>query len=193
MGKVKKTTKVIVAKKLQPKIIESKPPTVTKRVKSKTLGKHSPKLKVSNAQSGIRKIISKKEKQQMKRQKIKQKIELTKEAFKEDKAKQKRKKTVVVGDMKPLLDSLPSLDELLTLREKSNKTGITSIDRRIPKVPKSKKARRQLLLHDKTEKMLDRFDHVQKIWRNPEFQKDPRRLIAEQIKKRRQLVNEMET
>lgn len=193
MGKVKKTSKVIGAKKLQPKIMARKPPTVTKAVKSKTLGKHSPKLKVSNAHSGIRKIISKKEKQQIKKHKIKQKIELTKEAFKEDKAKQKRKKTVIVGDMKPLLDSLPSLDELLTLRETSNKTGINSIDRRIPKVPKSKKARRQLLLHDKTEKMLDRFDHVQKIWRNPEFQKDPRRLIAEQIKKRRQLVNEMET
>lgn len=143
---------------------------------------------------GVRKIISKKEKQKMKQQKIHQQIQTTKEAFKEDKARKKRQKTAVVGDLKPLLDSLPSLEELVTLRDKSNKTGISSIDRRLPKQPRNKKERRQLQLNEKTEKMLDRFDHVQKIWRNPEYQKNPRKLIAEQIKLRRtRPANEMET
>lgn len=159
--------------------------------KKKTL-KHPYALKVSTPTSGIRKIISKKEKQKMKKQKLDKQVALTKAAFKEDKAKKKRMKTPVVGDLKPLLDSLPSLDELLTIRD-PNKTGIASIDRKVKaKQPKSKSGRRELQRHEKTEKMLDRFDHVQKIWRDPEFQKNPRKLIAEQVRKRR-LANEMET
>lgn len=147
-------------------------------------------LKLSKPLGGVKNIISKKEKQKMKKQKLEKRVELTKAAFKEDKAKKVRQKTAVVGDMKPLLDSLPSLDELITLRDTSNKTGISSIDRRIPKEPRTKQERRQQMRHEKTEKMLDRFDHVQKIWRNPEFQRNPRKLIAEQIRKRREEANE---
>lgn len=149
-------------------------------------------LKLLKPTSGVKKIISKKEKQKMKKQKLENRFALTKAAFKEDKAKKKRMKTPVVGDLKPLLDSLPSLDELLTIRD-PNRTGIASIDKRIKaKQPKSKSGRRELQRSEKTEKMLDRFDHVQKIWRDPEFQKNPRKLIAEQVRKRR-LANEMET
>lgn len=196
MGKVKGASK-ITAIKSNPAKTSKAPAVKDKKISKGKPAKKSPALKLSKASSGIRKSISKKEKQQLKKQIVKRKIELTQAEWKkdkeEDKARLKRKKTAVVGDMRPLLDSLPSLDELLTLRETSKKTGIAAIDRRIPKPPKTKKARRQLQLHDKTEKMLDRFDLVQKIWRNPEFQKNPRQLIAEQIKQRRQARNEMET
>lgn len=162
-----------------------------KDVKNKK-SKNSHVLKLSKPATGIRKIISKKEKLKMKKRKVQEKIELTKEAFKEDKARKKRQKTAVVGDLKPLLDSLPSLDELITLRDKSNKTGISSIDRRIRKAPKNKQELRQHQLNEKTEKMLDRFDLVQKIWRDPEFKKNPRQLISEKLRLRR-LANEMES
>lgn len=145
-------------------------------------------LKLANPISrGITKTISKKEKQKKKKDKLRDRLEMTKAAFQEDKKQKKRKKTAIVGDLKPLLDSLPSLDELLILRDM-----ITSDDGRLPNEPKTKTGRRNKLLHEKTEKMLDRFDSLQKIWRNPEFQKDPRKLIAEQIKARR-YANEMET
>lgn len=147
-------------------------------------------LKIAKPTSGIKKIISKKEKQKLKHKKIQEKILRTKDAFNEDKARKKRQARPVIGDLKPLLDSLPSIDELLELRDKSNKTGIAKIDRRLPKKPKNRKEKRQQLIHEKTEKMLDRFDSVQKIWKSQEFQKDPRKHIAEQIRKRRA---EMET
>lgn len=188
MGKVRKAIYSVVTPK---KSKENKLSGFKKEDSKKKKGKKSHVLKVSNPMGITRRIISKKEKQKFKSQKIKEKLELTKEAFKEDKRKKKREKTAIVGDLKPLLDSLPSLDELLTLREKSSKTGIAAIDRKIPNKPKTKTARREQMRHDKTEKMLDRFDHVQKIWKSPEFQKDPRKLIAEQIRKRRQ-ANEME-
>lgn len=165
----------------------------SKLIKSGVTSKATAKshvLKIAKPTSGIKKIISKKEKQKLKHKKIEEKILRTKDAFKEDKARKKRQARPVIGDLKPLLDSLPSIDELLELRDKSNKTGIAKIDRRHPKKPKNRKEKRQQLIHEKTEKMLDRFDSVQKIWKSQEFRKDPRKHIVEQLRKRRA---EMET
>lgn len=187
MGKVKKPSGLSLKKSKESKQIERK--DITK----KTKGKKSHVLKLTKQLPGIKKIISKKEKQKLKKQNLEKRVELTKAAFKEDKAKKKRQKTAIIGDLKPLIDSLPSLDELLTLRDKSSKTGIKSIDRRIPKAPRTKSERRKQLNHEKTENMLDRFDHLQKVWRNPEFQKNPRKLIAEEIRKRREAKEAMMT
>jgi Ribosome biogenesis protein SLX9 len=157
--------------------------------------KKSHVLKVSKPSTGIRKkILSKKEKQKTKDQKLKQSINKTLLAFEEDKAKKKREKRPIIGDLKPLLDSLPSLDELISIRDSSVKTGIAAIDRRIPKKPRNKKERKVYQLNVKTEAMLDRFDSVQKVWKSKEFQQNPRALIAEKIRQRRveNTANEME-
>lgn len=172
----------------KPKEISTKDSKFSK--KDHKTNRKSHVLKLPKTSTGIRKIISKKEKQKVKHQKTRAKIELTKEAFKEDKARKKRQKTAVVGDLKPLLNSLPSLDELVKPRDKSIKTGISSIDRRISNAPKNKHERRQHQLNEKTATMLDRFDNVQKIWRDPEFKKNPRKLIAEKLR-RKQSANEM--
>lgn len=153
---------------------------------------HVLKLSKVSVNLGIKKVISKKEKQKMKAQKLKAQIEKTKESFREEKARLKREKRPIVGDLKPLLDSLPSLDELLSIRD-SNRTGIASIDRDIKKQPRNRRLKKALMNHEKTEKMLDRFDHVNKVWRDPEFQKNPRSVIAERIRQRRlQMTNETE-
>lgn len=193
MGKILKGSKASAKprKEIISKADSSGRASGSKHSKTKK-GKKSHILKLSKPTVSIRKIISKKEKQKIKSQKVLKKIELTQNAFKEDKARMKRQKTAVVGDLKPLLDSLPALDELLTLRDTSQKTGISSIDRRIHRAPKNKQERRQFQLNEKTEKMLDRFDHVQKLWRDPEFQQNPRKMIAEKLRLRR-LANEMET
>lgn len=205
--------KIIKVQKSQKKIKEGKALKVQNEIPYKKLkneetsfkGKKNKKshvLKLSKPTTGgIRKIIlSKKEKSTAKSLKLKQNINRTLAAFEEDKNKKIREKRPIIGDLKPLLDSLPSLDELISIKDSSSKTGIASIDRRIPKQQKPKKKgkkefqneKKAMQLSVKTEKMLDRFDAVQKIWRNPEFQKNPRKLIAEQVKLRR-IANEMET
>lgn len=163
----------------------------SKRDGKQTSSKKKGSIALKVAKPTFKKIISKKDKQHKKKLKLKEKLELTKAAFKEDKNKKKREKTAIVGDLKPLLDSLPSLDELLTIRASSKRTGIAAIDK-MSKEPKTRTGRKNKLLHQKTEKMFDRFDHVQRVWKDPEFQKNPRKLIAEQIRARR-LANEMET
>ena len=189
MGKLKKTSGLVQKKSKESKTKEQK---VVKDEGKKTKNKKTLALKLPKPFSGIKKTISKKEKQKLKKEHLEKRVELTKAAFKEDKAKKKRQKTAVVGDLKPLLDSLPSLDELITLRDKSRKSGKASVDRRVPKKPRTVKERREQMIHEKTEKMLDRFDHIQKTWNNPEFKKNPRKLIAEQIRKRRE-ENQMMT
>ena len=134
--------------------------------------KKSHVLKVSNAVGGIRKrALSKKDKQKQKSLKLNQKFIKTVEAFQEEKDKKKREKRPIIGDLKPLLDSLPSLDELISIRGSSNKTGVASIDRRIPAEPKNKKDKKIQRNHSKTEVFLDRFDEIQKVWKNPRIPK----------------------
>jgi hypothetical protein len=67
--------------------------------------------------------VSKKDKIKLKKDKVLEKVELTKEAFKEDKAKKKREKTIITGDLRPLMDSLPSLESLYQLKSPHTKTG----------------------------------------------------------------------
>lgn len=135
-----------------------------------------------------KKLIKKKDKKQLKHQKALQGVLQTRMKFIEEKQRKKREKTEIVGDMKPLLDSLPSLDELVTIRDKSNRTGIIAIDRKIRK-PKNKREKKNMLIQDKTEKYFDRFDHLQKVWKDPAFSKNPRELIAAKIKQKNMTIN----
>lgn len=156
--------------------------------------KNSHIIKLSTTTMSIKKTISKKEKQKIKSQKLKAQLERTKEAFRQEKARQKREKRPIVGDLKPLLDSLPSLDELISIRD-SQRTGVAAcLDRNLAKQPRNRRKRKELLNHQKTEQMLDRFDHVNRVWRDPQFKTNPRALIAERIRQRRleMMANENE-
>lgn len=179
MGKIKKAISF--------KSPSSKKESVTEKAKGKKIGKNSKTHAVQIAKIN-RKLICKKDKKKAKKQKVLDGIMQTKKKFAEEKATKRRQKRPL-GDMKPLLDSLPSLDELLTIREKSKKTGISAIDQKIHRKPRNKFEKKNMLTNIKTEKYLDRFDHMQKMWNDPAFQKNPRELIAEQIKQRR-LLNE---
>lgn len=92
--------------------------------------------------------------------------------------------------MRPLLDSLPSLDELMTIRDNS-KAATLQHQKNSQKKPKNKFEKKKNLIHEKTEKFLDRFDHMQKLWKDPEFQNNPRQMLAERIRRSRN-ENEME-
>ena len=176
MGKIKKAISFKSPSKKKEK---------TEKVKGKKLGKtHAVQIAKIN-----RKLICKKDKKKAKKQKVLDGIMQTKKKFAEEKATKRRQKTAIVGDLRPLLDSLPSLDDLITIRDKSKKTGIAAIDQRNQRKPRNKYEKRNMLTNIKTEKYLDRFDHMQKMWKDPAFLKNPRELIAEQIKQRR-LLNE---
>lgn len=177
MGKIKKAISF--------KSPSSKKEKSTEKSKVKKLGKNTKTHAVQIAKIN-RKLICKKDKKKAKKQKVLDGIMQTKKKFAEEKATKRRQKTAIVGDLRPLLDSLPSLDELITIRDKSKKTGIAAIDqKKNQRKPRNKYEKRNMLTNIKTEKYLDRFDHMQKMWKDPAFQKNPRELIAEQIKQRR--------
>jgi hypothetical protein len=156
-------------------------PTKTVQVsKKKDIQKKSHAVPIAKIN---RKLIKKKDKKQLKHQKAISGVLQTQMKFVEEKQRKKREKTEIVGDMKPLLDSLPCLDELVTIRDKSKRTGIAAIDKKIRK-PKNKREKKNMLIQDKTEKYFNRFDHLQKVWKDPAFKKSPRELIAERIKQK---------
>lgn len=155
--------------------------SLIEKEKEKKSGKNTKSHAVQIAKIN-RKLICKKDRKKVKKQKILDGIINTKKKFAEEKAKKKRQKTAIVGDLRPLLDSLPSLDELIDIRDKSKKTGIEAIDRSIHRKPKNKFEKKNMLTKIKTEKYLGRFDHMKKIWNDPAYLKNPRELIAEQIK-----------
>lgn len=130
-----------------------------------------------------RKLFKKKDKKFLKHQKALHGVLSTQKKFVEEKQRKEREKTAIVGDMRPLLDSLPSLDELVTIRDKSKRTGIESIDRKKRK-PKNKFEKKTILNQEKTEKYFNRFDHLQNVWKDPAFKKSPRELIAARIKEK---------
>ncbi|CAO1373786.1 unnamed protein product [Diamesa serratosioi] len=140
------------------------------------------------------KTISKKEKAKLKKEVVIQKLELTKEAFREDKNRKKREKTAVIGDLRPLLDSLPSLDSILTLSKSMTKSGVPNFHRRNQQL-RSKRQLKQERIAIKNEIIHDRFDHMSRALENPPSRQE----IVEQIRKRRleqqkqQQQNEMET
>lgn len=140
------------------------------------------------------KTISKKEKAKLKKEVVIQKLELTKEAFREDKNRKKREKTAVIGDLRPLLDSLPSLDSILTLSKSMSQSGVPNFHRRNQQL-RSKRQLKQERIAIKNEIIHDRFDHMSRALDNPPSRQE----IVEQIRKRRleqqkqQQLNEMET
>lgn len=183
----KKTNEVPVTKSSKLRITKSEVTNEFENVNVKKIGEKKDK-KIGWGS----KTISKKEKAKLKKEVVIQKLELTKEAFREDKSRKKREKTAVVGDLRPLLDSLPSLDSILTLSKSMSKSGVPNFHRRNIQ-PRSKRQQKQERIALKNEIIHDRFDHMSRALDNP----PSREQIVEQLRKRRlqqqQQQLEMET
>lgn len=123
------------------------------------------------------KHTTKKEKREEKHKNLLKKFQDQKKKDKEERMKKIREKTAVVGDMKPMKDSLPSLDELLSLDRNHMKTGIKEVDlmsaKKLSKVEKSKK---------KKNEMIGRLNCFQSWLQDSEYKKNPREAIAAHIK-----------
>ncbi|KFB49347.1 AGAP006619-PA-like protein [Anopheles sinensis] len=128
--------------------------------------------------------LSKKEKKQFRKDEMLKKIELTKEAFKKDKERKKREKTAITGDLRPLLDALPSLDSLFEIKASTKlKTGVPQFDKK-PE-PKSKKSRRAFRMKQRKREFITRCTAMKQVINDKKFQKDPKKAIAEHIKNTR--------
>jgi hypothetical protein len=180
---IAKSIKVSTKKTVVPKVPKKEPtqseelPDLIKESVTEFKDVSIKKLNVDSKK--IKKNLKKREKQKLKKEEVLKKIELTKQSFKEEKDAKKRAKTAVVGDMKPLLDSLPSLDSLFTIKKSLHHQNAEKVQ------PTTKRKKKIFRIHAKTEQFLDRFDQFNKILNDPQFKKSPREMIAEKIRQRR--------
>ncbi|XP_035785622.1 protein FAM207A-like [Anopheles albimanus] len=128
--------------------------------------------------------LTKKEKKQFKKDEMLKKIELTKAAFKQEKERKQREKTVITGDMRPLLDALPALDSLYQIKSSGKlKTGVPQFDKKAK--PKTKKQLKTERLKKSKKEFISRCRSIKKVLKNKEYRKDPKKMIAEHIRNTR--------
>ncbi|EAT36988.1 AAEL010970-PA [Aedes aegypti] len=128
--------------------------------------------------------LNKKEKIKFRKDEMLKKVELTQKAFKEDKLKKKREKTAVTGDMRPLLDALPSLDSLFKMKSADTiKTGVPKYDKKA--IPKTKQQLKVERLKKKKVDFLARCQKVNQVLKSKKFKKNPKKMIAEHIRNTR--------
>lgn len=129
--------------------------------------------------------LSKKEKKQFRKEEMLKKVQLTKQAFKQDKERKKREQTAVTGDMRPLLDALPSLDSLFEVKTAATvmKTGVPKYDRKAE--PKTKKERRTQRMKQRKKEFLKRCSTIKRVLNDTTFKKDPKKMIADHIRNTR--------
>lgn len=120
---------------------------------------------------------TKKEKQEEKHQNLLKKFQDQKKKDKEERKRKNREKTAVVGDMRPMKDALPSLDDLFAMDRSQIKTGIKEVDlmskKKLTKIEKVTKRKNQVL---------SRMNCIEEWMKDPDFKKNPREAIAAHIK-----------
>ncbi|XP_044532530.1 protein FAM207A [Gracilinanus agilis] len=123
-------------------------------------------------------VLSKKERLKQRRARWLQKIDAIKAAEETRKAEARRKATVVVGDMRPLMEALPELSELVTASRPQKK---------LPRAPRQK-ARptdfTRMTSAQKRQLLEDEMARFQEVIASPSYQADPLRAISEHLSKR---------
>ncbi|XP_008838649.1 protein FAM207A isoform X2 [Nannospalax galili] len=123
-------------------------------------------------------ILPKKEKLRLRRERWLQKIEAIKLAEQKLREERRRRATVVVGDLHPLRDALPELQELETGRPRKTR-GVTNKPRPVELSQMSTAQRQQLLEEERT-----RF---QELLANPAYRASPLLAIGQQLAHQMQL------
>ncbi|XP_054733130.1 ribosome biogenesis protein SLX9 homolog [Anastrepha obliqua] len=153
------------------------------------------KLLLPKSPTNKRKTITKREKVRRKHKQLMNKFALIKKKRKEEAARRNREKTEVIGDLKPLKDALPSLDELFKLsKQKSDiKTGTKDIDestRNNHTTKEEKKMNVQQKLKKKKEKLIRQVTSYTALLKDPDFKKNPRDAISYHIKYTHGLIDD---
>ncbi|KAL1771854.1 hypothetical protein HispidOSU_027477 [Sigmodon hispidus] len=124
-------------------------------------------------------ILPKKEKLRLRHERWLQKIEAIKLAEKKLKEERRRRATVVVGDLHPLRDALPELQELEARRQQPTRSRVTSKPRPVELNRMSTAQRQQLLEEERT-----RF---QELLASPSYRASPLLAIGQQLAHQMQL------
>uniref|UniRef100_A0A182NI87 Uncharacterized protein n=1 Tax=Anopheles dirus TaxID=7168 RepID=A0A182NI87_9DIPT len=128
--------------------------------------------------------LSKKEKKQFRKEEMLKKVELTKKAFKQDRARKAREQTAITGDLRPLLDALPSLESLFEVKSSAVlKTGVPKFDKKAE--PKTKRERKAQNFNEKKRKFHKRVKTLKNVMKEQSFKKDPKKVIADHIRNTR--------
>ncbi|XP_010634892.2 protein FAM207A [Fukomys damarensis] len=118
-------------------------------------------------------ILPKKEKLRLRRERWLQKIEAIKLAEQKRKEEQKRRATVVVGDLHPLRDALPELEELEARRPPLPK-GRVSGQPQPGELSRMSAAQRQQLLEEERTRFLE-------LLASPAYRANPLLAIGQQL------------
>ncbi|KAG0714815.1 Protein FAM207A [Chionoecetes opilio] len=109
-------------------------------------------------------------KRKRRREDLLKKIDVVRAGQRAEKDRKKREKTVVTGDMNPLLDALPSLTELMAANTKDS--------------TKPKKPRGTPKLKVVKKEILSDIQMFTSIHRDPQFSRDPFRAVALAVENR---------
>ncbi|XP_062817749.1 ribosome biogenesis protein SLX9 homolog isoform X1 [Anolis carolinensis] len=143
----------------------------------KKLDTHS-RSTVSTIKDGDEKtLLSKKEKMKLRKDRWLQKIEGIKVAKQQQKAEAKRKATPVIGDLHPLMDALPELSDLMTLR-KFPKHHKIQVKKRVPT------NFNQMNSAQKSKALVEEIAQFHKTISDPLFKANPLAVISEHLSKR---------
>jgi len=123
--------------------------------------------------------LKKKDKLQMRKEAWMSKMDAIQSAKKKEKERKKKQKTVIVGDLTPMADALPTLELLLksgsTTKEKQSKEKPRS-------VPKEKKRKKQ---------MLDDISIFHRVHQHPRFKEDATSTVNNHLRYKMQEEQEM--
>ncbi|EDW76004.1 uncharacterized protein Dwil_GK14899 [Drosophila willistoni] len=131
-------------------------------------------------------ITTKKEKSVQKHKKLLKRFTAARKERKEETARKNREKTKVIGDLKPLRDALPSLQDIYKLvktkqNDPAERTMLTE-----PEAPLSVKQK----IKKKRTEMVNQVQAFEKLIKDKNFKKNPREVISAHVRNKYHTIDE---
>ncbi|XP_016973365.1 protein FAM207A [Drosophila rhopaloa] len=133
-----------------------------------------------------KKTTTKKEKSEAKHKKLLNRFAETRKVRKEEQARKNREKTAVIGDLKPLRDALPSLQDIYKLVKTKQKDASEQTALAEPEVLLSANEK----IRKKRTDMVNRVKSFEKLIKDKNFKKNPREVIASHVRNKYQAMEE---
>ncbi|XP_017058026.1 protein FAM207A [Drosophila ficusphila] len=125
-----------------------------------------------------KKMTTKKEKTEAKHKKLLKRFAESRKERKEEQARKNREKTKVVGDLKPLRDALPSLQDIYNLVKTKQKDSVEQAALTEPEVPLSANEK----IRKKRNDIVNRVKSFEKLIKDKNFKKNPREVVASHVR-----------
>ncbi|EDV39846.1 uncharacterized protein Dana_GF24266 [Drosophila ananassae] len=129
---------------------------------------------------------TKKEKSDLKHKKLLKKFAETRKERKEEAARKNREKTKVIGDLKPLKDALPSLQDIYNLVKTKQKDAT---EQKTLTEPEAALSANEKIRKKRTE-LVNRVQSLEKVIKDKNFKQNPREVIAAHVRNKYQAMEE---